>query len=343
MFTRSLPTEALSDIMDKLDESTTQISVNAADIRIDIEQGVITVGTREFAASDDGILAIGNWLDVPTPFLKRMDADLKQPLLNAMLHRKPANIVAKVTDTELRALKDLNNKDIEPRRVVETAARVIGSDAEVVGWQRNSDLFQFDAIVPADATYGIGGDPNSLVTDARGNRVGDITRGGLRFGMDVRRNLAPWVQPYSFRLVCTNGMEMRDDGLKVDARGNSVDEVLAELEAAAQRAFSRVEADISHFYDLRNTRIDNPERHLLRLAAERNLPERSRNRIITRIPSIVDESGSCSEFDLVNLITNAANDPSVTRWGARRELEQFGGQIVSTQVDRCGTCQGRLN
>lgn len=343
MFTRPLPTDTLTHLMDSLDAPTEQLSINAADIRIDHEASAIVVGTREFPVTEDGVTAIGNWLDVPAPFLKRMDPDLQQHLLNAMLHRRPANILAKVTDTGLRGLRDLNHKDIEPRRVVETAARVIGADSLVVGWQHTSDLFQFDSVVPDHADYGIGGDPNSLVTDARGNRVGDITKGGLRFGLDVRRNLAPWVQPYSYRLVCTNGMEMRDDGLKVDARGNTVDEVLAELEAAAQRAFARVENDIAHFYDLRNTRLDNPERHFLRLANERNLPERSRNRLMLRIPSIVGEDGTTTEFDLVNLITNAANDPAVTRWGARQELERFGGHIVTTQVERCRTCQGRLD
>lgn len=343
MFLRSAPTDTLSDLMDNLDEPTLSMTVNAADIRIDHEQSMIVVGTREFPTTEEGILSIGNWLDVPTPFLKRMDDDLQQHLLNAMLHRRPANIIAKVTDDGIKGLRDLNNKDIEPRRVVETAARVIGAEAPIVGWQRNNDLFQFDVVVPDHADFGIGGDPNSLVEDGRGNRVGDVTKGGLRFGQDVRRNLAPWVQPYMYRLVCTNGMEMRDDGLKVDARGNTVDEVLAELEAAAQRAFARVESDIAHFYDLRHTRLDNPERHFLRLANERNLPERSRNRLMLRIPSIVSEDGTTSEFDLVNLITNAANDPAVTRWGARQELERFGGHIVTTQVERCRTCQGRLD
>lgn len=333
MFLRSAPSDTLATLMDNLDERTEALSVNASDIRVRHEDDVIVVGTREVPCNEEGMIALGNWLDVPTPFLKRIDNDLKEHLLNTLLHRAPHPVVAKVGEGGLRQLKEPNNKDIEPRRVVEIASHVIGWESPVVEWDRNLEMFRFDVVVRDNAEFGIGGDRS----------VNDLTKGGLRFGQDIRRNLAPFVQPFTYRLVCTNGMEIRDDGLKVDARGGSVDEVLAELEAAAQRAFARVESDITHFYEMRNSRVANPERHLARLAGERGLSDRATMRLINRLPSVVDgDSGTTTMFDLTNLITNAANDPAVTRWGARREFQSFGGHLVSSVVDRCNVCSSRL-
>lgn len=173
--------------------------------------------------------------------------------------------------------------------------------------------------------------------------MGDLTRGGIRVGMDSKHNLAPWVQPYQYRLACTNGMETMDAGLRVDARGSSVEEVLAEFEAAADRAFRRVEDEIAAFYEMRNQRVANPERTLIRMAQERGLPDRTVVTLAERVPSMIGEDGSASMFDLVNLLTNQANDPRIrNRAGARRTLEQVGGSFVTEHKERCSHCQHAL-
>jgi hypothetical protein len=137
-------------------------------------------------------------------------------------------------------------------------------------------------------------------------------------------------------------MEIPDNGLKIDARGNSVEEVLLELEAAAERAMSRVERDLEHFYAMREERVANPERAIARMAAEHGLSDRLRISLVDSLPSIVGESGEVTMFDLVNLATNLANDPSLPNWGTRRNLQRFGGQTVTTHVERCNTCSSKL-
>lgn len=333
MFLRSAPTETIATLIEKVDDPTESLSMTGSSIRLDHVSGSIDLNGREVPLTEESMIAIGNWLNIPTPFLKRLDDDLRSNLLNEMLWRSPSQTIAKVNEEGLKILKAPNSKEIEPPRLVETAARVMGEDAIVVDFEHTIEQFRFDVVVGDDDGYGVGGD----------SRLGDLTKGGLRFAQNLKQNLAPWVQPYFYRLICTNGMEIRDDGLKVEGRGNSVESVLEELELAAQRAFSRVESQIAHFYDLRNDRVGNPERVLARMARERGLAERATVTIIDRLPSVIQEDGSATMFDLINLITNAANDPTVRRWGARRELETFGGMMVGDHVDRCSNCASRLN
>jgi hypothetical protein len=48
-------------------------------------------------------------------------------------------------------------------------------------------------------------------------------------------------------------------------------------------------------------------------------------------------------FDVVNLMTNQANNPSIdVRSSTRRNLQRAGGNIVTDHAERCGTCHSRL-
>jgi hypothetical protein len=151
------------------------------------------------------------------------------------------------------------------------------------------------------------------------------------------------VQPYAQRLVCTNGMVSTDPSLKVDGRGKDVSEMLAHLEAQAQRAFARMEHEIDAFYDLRNQRVVDSSQTLLRLAREQGLPERIVFALIERMPVLVDDTQDVSMFDLVNVITNHANAPElIGKAKPQRALEAVGGQIILSHAERCPRCHSAL-
>jgi hypothetical protein len=215
-------------------------------------------------------------------------------------------------------------------RLVNVAEKVVGTkDAEVTRLVDEPAAFSMDVRVPEGSRH-VGGAPE----------VGDITAGGLRLDYNRKRNLSPGVQPYLYRLVCTNGYVCFDPGLKLDARGDSVDEVLAELEAMAELAFSQVEEQIKHFYDLREVPVENPERAIRVLATEQNIPERSTSVLMDAARSglLPDQP---SQFDVVNLVTNFANSPRIRNDGGRLILERAGGAVVAERVARCGHCQQR--
>lgn len=338
MFLRDTPSKTLADVREELDSTTIKVMSVATDqINFDLEANqTITFGEGKgqvtVPADVEGIKAFGDWFDVPSKFLLRVEPDLQQTILNSMLRRHPATGNVNYTDEGVKLIRDPNAKWIDPRKMVGVAAKVIDNDAPVVDHWSNNDEFRLDVIAPEGFDRGIGGD----------KKVGDITRGGIRITQDVKHNLAPAVSEFMYRLVCTNGMERYDQLLKVDARGNTVDEVLAEMEIMADRAFRRVEKTIASFYDMRNQRVENPERTILRMANEAGIPSRTALQLAERIPANV-EDGTASMFDLVNLITNQANDPHIrSRAGARRNLEQAGGTLVTEHADRCGHCQSKL-
>ena len=256
LYMRETPATTLVDVRESLDSNTQTIQRASGEMQVDL----LGDGVLAFTGSDitipmteQSVTALGNWLEVPGKFLGRLDADMQQDILNNLLQRRSATGNIVFDDAGIQVVRDPNSKFIEPRRVVDKVMAVMEPTSTVIDHQVTIDDFLLDVVVPEGFDRGIGGDP----------QVGDLTRGGIRVGMDIKHGLSPWVQPYMYRLWCTNGMETQDAGLRVDARGATVEEVLAEFEAMADRAFRRVEGEIEAFYELRAQRVDNPERAAL--------------------------------------------------------------------------------
>lgn len=331
MFMRSEPTETLSSVVALLDRPHEALAVNPDQIRLESASGRIIVGEREVPSTDEGLDALAGFVDFPRPFLTRLDPDLRDRWVTELLARQHGQVVARVGESGLRSVLPPSANRIDPRQIAEVAARVLTDAAPVTDFGNTPAEFYLDAVLPEG------------INDLGDPRVGDITRAGLRFHQNVRQNLVPSVSPFSYRLLCTNGMQTRDDGLKIEGRGQTVDEVLAELEAAAQRAFARVESSVQHFYDLRNVPVENVERSINRRAAEQGLSDRLRLRLIDGVASMPLVGDEPTEFDVVNYITNQANDPSIRRRGARLELQRFGGALVTEHANRCRTCASKLD
>ena len=107
-------------------------------------------------------------------------------------------------------------------------------------------------------------------------------RGGLRVAMRNQTNIAPTVQPYTYRIICLNGMETRHDDLKFSARGLDLDELLVEFESMARRAFDRVDDAMHALDDLHNQPVRDLTQALVRVGQEYQLPERAILDISTR-------------------------------------------------------------
>lgn len=338
LFLLEPPTLRLGDFAGQLDQGAETHVVEPSDIRIDRAAGEIQIDDHDpLPISETSMEAIGSFLDVPKSFRKRLPEDLSTHLINELLQRYSHGdtpVVAKMNGEAMFMLREQTGKMIDQRQIVDIAARTLSEDALVLDYVNSVDEFSFDVIVPEDHDRGIGGDP----------KVGDISRAGLRFGQNIKENLAPWTSPLIYRLVCTNGMEIPDKTLRIEARGASVEQVLNRLELMAQRAFARVERDMEHFYDLRTQVVQHPAQTIARLARENRISDRLRIRLIDAVPSMEPIDGeSITMFDITNLITNQANDEAISRRGVRHELQQFGGNIVTFHGSRCRTCASVLN
>ena len=337
MYIRPESTATLADLRDRFDVPTQtahasqgrymQVHGDGTTLDIRPEGGEST----EVKLTEEGWAAVGGLLHIPDSFANRLPMPTRVNLTNDLLHRHMKPVAVRYSDDGIASILDPGQIPFEPRFLVEVAQRVVGEHGPVVGQVNTLTTFGFDTTSEPGAREL--GDP----------KVGDITRAGLRFSQNLRQNLAPSVAKYSYRLVCTNGMEVMDEGLRLDARGNqTVEEVMAELEALAQRAFAEVESDVEHFYSIRDEAVTNPERTLNRMARDYGISDRLRNELRDQVPTIVGEDGGTNMFDLVNFVTNMANRDNVPH-GQRVALERFGGQAVHAHVERCRTCASRLN
>jgi hypothetical protein len=343
LFLDESPKSTLGELRDLVHVDTVQTVTRPHDIVVDLT-GAKTVRFPRVGGADvevplnsTGEAHLANLLDIPSKFIERQDAALRQVIFQEMIARQPATAEMRVKyapDAGLGQFIGLNAVAIEPHQLVHVAQQVLPAHSPITKFNISGDLFEFEVVAPEDHPAGRLGDP-TITTEYQ---KGDLTSAGLRFGVDMKHNLAPTVTPFQYRLVCTNGMQMSEDGLKVDARGMSVEQVLHELERQAQQAFAAVEHQVEAFYRMREERVDNPERTLARLAGENGISDRTRLRLVERAAAIDNPT----MFDLVNLVTNAANEPGVSP-RLRSQLQRVGGTVVTQHHARCGHCQSRLN
>lgn len=339
LYMNDVPKETLRTLADKLTFTSREWGGVTSEIEVRLNDDLLSLGFGgvEVPATADGLEAVCTFMDIPRTFFNGLDRDLQHTLLSQLLQRRPANVVLQYDPSDgIYEMHPPQRVRIAPEQIVEVAINKLGEDAQVVNSWCDDEL-RIDTVVPEDFGQAIGGDWE----------IGDITRGGLRFTQNRKANLAPAVTSYLYRLVCTNGMEVPETGLRVEARGGTVESVLAELELAADHAFRQVEEQIAHFYNLRNQQIEGDiTQAVIQVARERGLPERTQIALAHRVPSQLDEAElghTPSMFDIVNLITNQANDPRIrSRRGPRRALEVAGGILVQNEADRCSHCHQTL-
>lgn len=319
------------------------------EFHLDATDPSISLGDKEVPATEEALGYFGDVLQFPQSALRRFRDSVSDETMSNLLNELTHNTLQKDARVTLHKKSGLllgvdewsARENIRPHHLVSAAAKVLGEKAPVVRLVDTPQFFGFDAHVPVRSKKGIGGDGTSTI-DVYGKEVRDITAGGVRIGVNLKQNLAPTVEEIMHRLACTNGMTLEDHGLKVDARGQSVEEVLAEIEALAEEAFSRVEKSIEHFYDLKNQKVANVERAIRTISRERDIPVRSTMALLD-LAATDAMPDNPTMFDVVNLVTNFANNPTfANRDGGRQILEGAGGSVVADHAARCGHCMQKV-
>lgn len=336
----------LSTLLKEREAGTDEVRAHPHEIEFHLNSAdpTIKVLDKEYPATDTALQSFGDLLQIPSAFMKRTKDKVKGETLDALMTDLLANTLLKdarvVTRGEfIQDIEEWGRKALQPVQLVDAVGNALGTDARVTRLIDTPGSFGFDVRVPENSDKGVFGSGTARASDGR--EVDDITAGGVRVGLNIKQGLAPSIEEYLYRLVCTNGMTVADTGLKVDARGQTVDEVLRDVEEMAQIAFGRAERSIEHFYDLKTQRVENVERSLGAIAREQGLPDRSLVALM-RLAAGEDLPDEPTMFDVVNLVTNFANSPQVRNDGGRLLLEGAGGAVVSDHATRCGHCQQKV-
>lgn len=341
MFMREASTMTVEDVHGKLDKTLGKSKlVKTSDIKLklageDVTAHTVKFGTVELPAGPSTVESIGARFALPAATLNKLPDDIVEYMLNELLKRTVAEVAVDYGSHGINALREPEAKVIDPRRYADIAAKVISPKAQVLDFFCDPNEFRLDVVANQRGKSGVGHHPKA---------VGDITVGGIRLGQNRKRNLAPWGARLLYRLACTNGMEMVDEAMRVDARALSIDEQVGVLLEAAQAAYDSIETDIAAFYALVNEKVPHPERTLARITSEAGLPDRTRQTLTDILPAEValDPKGGTNMFEIVNLITNRGSEPGL-RDGPMRNFQQVGGLVITDHASRCGRCQSRLS
>lgn len=338
MYMRSLPGTTLADLAEDFNQHLTSWGGGVHQITPHIgpeqETPFIDLGGHEVFASSEGLLSFAKFFDIPPKFFARLTREQQQFLLSTQIDRAEKDVT--VTYNERSGINEIRKAGevrVRPHKLVEGLMGVFPAEAPIVDSWNDVNELRIDVIFPEGFDRGIGGDPG----------VGDISRGGVRVVQDRKNNTAPQIEKLVYRLVCTNGMEIADPSLKVSALGATEEEIYALFNAEVARAVDTLEEEIQHFYSLREQTLGNdPTGTLRRLAQEQGLPNRQIGNLEDLIPTLEDPA-TATMFDLVNLMTNQANNPAIDfRSSTHRNLQRAGGGVVTDHAERCVTCHSRI-
>lgn len=167
-------------------------------------------------------------------------------------------------------------------------------------------------------------------------REGDILRSGVRVAMTPTMFINPQVSPYSLRLICTNGMTRNVERERVHLVGNTVDEVMAELEEMADRAFERAAQLNEEFAALVNEQT-NPTQAISQIAARNGFSARVTREMTRRAAALGEDEQTM--YDALNVVTEVARD--VESPSTRARLQSTAGRLA--HESHCSSCGGVLS
>lgn len=359
MFLRTMPDKTLSDVANELNTttlgwggSTLEIKphLNVADPFFELENA--SGPNHEIPFTMEGLEQLAGFAKLPTKFVERVhqgiqaegtreeSKSLLQQMVTWGLQSNVDNVsVSYVPNGGITEVYHANQLRIEPRRLVERIMNVMDPSSQVIEVINTPDHFRLDTVVHEGAHFGWGGETDK--------EEGDISAGGIRVDLNRAGSQAhaPSVGALLFRLECTNGYESLREQDKIELRGSTIDSLFAEFEGVCEQVFSRVEAELASFYEMKNRPVEGDlTQAVMRVAEERGLSPRMAHTLATRVPRIAGENGEATWFDVINLITNEANEPSVRRSATRsRALELAGGRMIGEHTERCSHCQQKLN
>jgi hypothetical protein len=183
--------------------------------------------------------------------------------------------------------------------------------------------------------------PNPLKLPFR-PEVGDITHGGVRFYTYPYALKSPVAIPYFERLVCTNGMCTEEKLGRISIKGNTVPEIIDELEAKARYLMGVVDAGLGAYAETAAKRVPGSiQAFAYQLGKEYGLSKSVMDEVMSLINQLPEDQ--VSVYDVNQAFTAVANR-DVTG-PTRAKLQTLGGALAlqaDKMIQRCGTCERLL-
>ncbi len=122
-----------------------------------------------------------------------------------------------------------------------------------------------------------------------------------------------------------------------------VGRAVVEFESMARRAFNRVDDAMTALDHLRDQPVHDFTQAVIRVGQEYELNERVVMDMAARAPAFIPDGQTATMFDVIDLVTNEANNPAIrNRMNVRHQLERAGGHVAIDPASRCDKCESRL-
>lgn len=295
----------------------------------------VHVNDELFALDESTIRSFGTLLDISYTYLKKCPRPLLAENVNYWLReRSESDALIHVINDQPRFLKS-NIKFIPLKSVVDMIGRVFDADDEVVELTTTDQMVHVD-VISAEQRIEVPGRDIPLRPD------NDVTHGGIRFRIvtDFRAR-PPEVYTYLNRRVCTNGLCIADPQHKLTLQGHTVDDVLREMESAANDLWGKLPDALEKYRSTADIEVPGEVAHFIHAVAEEHgIGFRVTSEAINRVGELPTPP---SLYDVINLLTSIANE-DVT-YKTRESLQFLGGSIASkpeAYSHRCSSCQQLL-
>ena len=312
------------------------IPVTLGNVEVSEDASTMTIPGEEFVFDEQIERTLSSYLGINKSYLAKCPPDLKATNLNYWLARRENQAaVIEAAGDNIISIHKPGLVVLPLHSVAEVITRTFDPQNEIVTLIRNDTRFHIDIQTPHHVEVPT---DDRIEDRTRGDRqIGDITHGGVRILANPTEKEAPRVMTYLHRLWCTNGSTSPESEGAIRIKGQTVEQVLEELELAAQRVMGDLDNKLAEYAALAQLRPPgSPAKFAYQLGAEYGLTQQVMRRVMERV-SILPEDASL--YDVQQIFTSIANGN--VRYDTMMRLQTLGGAMAfNTEhiVHRCGQC-----
>ena len=308
------------------------ITAKLGEFTVNDDATVLSAGhTAHFVLDESANHALARYLKIPPAYSDGLTPEFRATLLRYEFDRRQnADTVVESLAGEIVAVHQPSQIMLPVSRVVEVITKTLKPEDTVRRFLVDDQRLHVD-VTTADHNV-------VFPSDAE---VGDITEAGLRILSHPYASKPPSVGTYLERLACTNGQTTPEKVGQVSIKGRTVDEVIAEMEMAAELVLSQLDEKLARYAATRSILVPGPpQAFVAQLAREAGV----NRQVLDAVLDIVNQLPEpVSVWDVQNAFTAVAN--IVERYSTMTRLQTLGGSLsfdAERMVERCGTCERLL-
>lgn len=332
----------LDEYLAKRDEKSHTYKLGQFSVTDDATELKVTDGPTgaNFTLDEAATGALTRYLKVPTAYYNKLDPGFRASVLRYEFE-KHADV-----DTTIETL----NHDIvsvhQPSQITLPLGRVAGVIAKTFAPEdhirrmaTNDQRFHVD-ITSDKHKVTFPANTVELLDNLAGKQVGDVTEAGVRILAYPFKNIQPSVNLYAERLVCANGQTTDERLGRIALKGNTVDEVIGEMETAAQLILAQADDYLKTLGATRQMAVPgSPQAFVAQLCKEAKVSRQ----VLDAVMEIVNQLVEPTIWDINQAFTTVANKSE--HYQTMIKLQTLGGSLAfqpEEMVKRCGTCEQRI-